>query len=99
MKISTIAAALLLGVSVAVSACAQDALATATQQVVAQSPAIPIRSQVVAVDHASNTMTVRGPMGNLVQMPLLASAKAGTAAVTPGAMIDVHYKDAVAVDV
>ena len=98
MKVSTIAAALLLGMSIAVSASAQDALTTATQQVVAQSLAIPVRSQVVAVDHASNTMTVRGPMGNLVQMPLLASAKAA-AAVTPGDMIDVQYKDAVAVDV
>jgi hypothetical protein len=98
MKVYTLAAALLLGLSLAVSASAQDALTTATQQVVAQSPSIPIRTQVVSVDRASSTMTVRGPMGNLVQMPLVAASKAALA-VNPGDMIEVQYKDAVAVDV
>jgi F0F1-type ATP synthase membrane subunit c/vacuolar-type H+-ATPase subunit K len=98
MKISTIAAALLLGMSVAVTASAQDALTATTQQIVAQSPAIPMQGRVVSVDRASNTMIVQGPMGNQVQMPLVNSAKTG-APVTAGDKVDVEYKDAVAIDV
>lgn len=98
MKISTIAAALLLGMSVAVTASAQDALTSTTQQIVAQSPAIPIRGQVVSVDRASSTMIVQGPMGNRVQMPLVSLRKTNSP-VAVGDKIAVQYKDALAIDI
>ena len=43
-------------------------------------------------------MILKRPMGNLVQMPLVASRKTG-APVRPGDIVQVLYKDAVAVDV
>lgn len=97
MKISTFAATLLIGMTVAATAGAHDTLSASTRQVVAQSPAIAIRAEVLSVDRAGNTMTVGGPMGNLVQMPLVMSQRAGRP-VAAGDKIDMQYKDAVAVD-
>lgn len=98
MKVSTIAAALLLGMSVAATANAQDALTQTTRQVVAQSAAVPVRAEVLSIDRGDNTMLVRGPMGNLVQMPLLTSQQPGKP-VAVGDKVDMQYKDAVAIDV
>ena len=97
MKISTFAATLLIGMTVAATAGAHDTLSASTRQVVAQSPAIAIHAEVLSVDRAGNTMTVGGPMGNLVQMPLVMSQRAGRP-VAAGDKIDMQYKDAVAVD-
>lgn len=98
MKVSTFTAALVIGMAVTAAAGAHDALSATTREVVAQSHAISIRAEVVAVDRAGNTMTVLGPMGNLVQMPLVTSQRPGML-VAVGDKIDMQYKDAVAVDV
>jgi len=63
MKISTFAATLLIGMTVAATAGAHDTLSASTRQVVAQSPAIAIRAEVLSVDRAGNTMTVGGANG------------------------------------
>lgn len=98
MKISTLAAAMLIGMTVAATAGAHDALSASTREIVAQSPAITIRAEVLSVDRAGNTMMVLGPMGNLVQMPLVTSQQPGML-VAAGDKIDMQYRDAVAVDV
>jgi hypothetical protein len=97
LKLISISTAMLLGVAPVLPAAASDFTADATQSVVAQSAAVPLKGRVTSVDVAGRTMTVLGEHGKEVRLPLVMRPDDKTLPQV-GDAIALQYKDALVVE-
>ncbi|WP_421027043.1 hypothetical protein [Paraburkholderia sp. A1RO-5L] len=75
---------------------AQSALASATQNLVANTPPVHVQVKIVGIDRASRVITVRGPRGNEVQIAL-SQQVSNFDQLNVGDTVDVLYKNALLV--
>ncbi|MBB3002123.1 MAG: hypothetical protein V4793_10515 [Paraburkholderia tropica] len=97
LKLISISTAMLLGVAPVLPAAASDFTADATQSVVAQAAAMPLKGRVTSVDVTSRTMTVLGEHGKEVRLPLVMRPDDKTLPQV-GDAIALQYKDALVVE-
>lgn len=96
MKVATLGTALLLSLAVAQPVWAEDSLASSAQGVLDAVQPVHMKGQIIGIEPASRTLTVKGAAGNVVVV-VVNEEVAGFDSLKIGDTVDVLYKNALLV--